>query len=200
MKLILVRHGETVGNLSGIKQGHLPGELTEKGLEQAKKLALRLKDENIDMIFSSDLKRAVDTTKEISKFHNVPVIYTTELRERCHGPFEGRHYSEYDKARKESGMDKIDFKFENSESYREIKERAGKFLKTLMKEHSGKAVLICSHNCFNRMLLGLLLKMPIEEAAELEQDNACINIVEIDRDKLKANKRKTCLINSTSHL
>ena len=40
MRLILTRHGETEENATGIRQGHLPGKLSEKGIEQAKKLAL----------------------------------------------------------------------------------------------------------------------------------------------------------------
>jgi len=43
MKLILTRHGETIENQKGIMQGHLPGHLSKQGVEQAKKLALRLK-------------------------------------------------------------------------------------------------------------------------------------------------------------
>ena len=47
MKLILTRHGETELNLKGIMQGHLPGKLTKNGINQAEKLALRLKNEKI---------------------------------------------------------------------------------------------------------------------------------------------------------
>ena len=61
MKLIIVRHGETVGNATEIIEGHLPGKLSQKGIEQAKKLASRLKDEPIDHIFCSDLTRAIET-------------------------------------------------------------------------------------------------------------------------------------------
>ena len=67
MKLILTRHGETVDNIKGILQGQNPGKLSENGIQQAKQLALRLKNENIDAIYSSDLARAADTAKEIYK-------------------------------------------------------------------------------------------------------------------------------------
>ena len=67
MKLIIARHGETEENKKGILQGHLPGKLTELGIEQSKKLALRLKNEKIDAIYSSDLARASNTAKEIIK-------------------------------------------------------------------------------------------------------------------------------------
>ena len=46
--LYLVRHGETVDNANHIMQGQTPGELNEKGVQQAKELAEQLKDEPID--------------------------------------------------------------------------------------------------------------------------------------------------------
>jgi len=45
MKLIITRHGETEENTKGIIMGHLPGKLTPLGIEQAKKVAQRLKNE-----------------------------------------------------------------------------------------------------------------------------------------------------------
>lgn len=56
MRLILVRHGETKDNDAGILQGQLHGELNKSGIEQAEKVAVRLKNEKIDFIFTSDLK------------------------------------------------------------------------------------------------------------------------------------------------
>lgn len=83
MRLIITRHGETLENMEGIVQGHMHGTLSKKGIEQAEKLAKALKDEQIDYIYSSDLKRASDTAREISKFHkNVPFQLTKDLRER----------------------------------------------------------------------------------------------------------------------
>ena len=73
MKLIITRHGETIENAKRICQGHLGGNLSKKGKLQAKKLAERLKNEKLDVIYSSDLKRTKDTTKEIKKYHrNIP--------------------------------------------------------------------------------------------------------------------------------
>ena len=91
MKLVLTRHGRTEENDAGILQGHLPGKLSEKGLLQAQKVALRLRDEAFDFVYSSDLARAADTTKEILKYHpSVPVEFTQELREIYLGEWQGR--------------------------------------------------------------------------------------------------------------
>src|SRR3989338_3353197 len=90
MKLILVRHGETHENVAGIMLGHGHVKLTDLGLEQAKKVGLRLKNEKIDTAYVSDLERTCATAAEILHFHpKIPVVYTKELRERNFGVYEG---------------------------------------------------------------------------------------------------------------
>ena len=106
MKIILTRHGQVIENLEGRLCGHLSGALTEKGIEQAQKLGHRFKREEFDIIYSSDLKRAADTAREIHKHHpTVPIIFTEKLRERYYGSLEGLKYSE------------IDPKFKNNEAF-----------------------------------------------------------------------------------
>jgi probable phosphoglycerate mutase len=153
MKLILTRHGETEENKKGIMQGHLPGKLSIEGIAQAKKLARRLKNEHIDIIYSSDLARASDTTKEIIKYHKtIPVHYTKELRERNLGEYQGKNKSE--------------FNF-NSLTWPEPKEgettkqshyRAKKFLKYLIEKYPNKTVLCIAHNGINKALINSIIK------------------------------------------
>jgi len=91
MKLILTRHGETIENQKKIMQGHLGGHLSENGKWQVRKLALRLKNEKIDAMYSSDLKRAADTAKEIAKYHkNIQINFVQELREVNLGSLTGK--------------------------------------------------------------------------------------------------------------
>ena len=63
----LVRHGQTFHNQNSIIQGHDQGTLTSKGIEQSKKVSLRLKDEEFDLVSVSDLKRARETWEIISE-------------------------------------------------------------------------------------------------------------------------------------
>ena len=63
----LARHGQTVWNTLGQTQGHGNSPLTELGELQAKDLAEAMKEHKIDMIFSSDLGRAVQTAEIIGK-------------------------------------------------------------------------------------------------------------------------------------
>lgn len=65
MKLYLIRHGETIWNEKGLWQGITDVPLNEKGREQAKKLANSL--ERVDAIYSSPLKRSLETAEEIAR-------------------------------------------------------------------------------------------------------------------------------------
>jgi broad specificity phosphatase PhoE len=80
-------------------EGHLDGEHTEKGQKQSQVnyilflqlLAFRLSFATFSQIFSSDLERAKQTTKDILTYHNdTPVEYLSYLRERCLGNLEGK--------------------------------------------------------------------------------------------------------------
>jgi phosphoserine phosphatase len=188
MKLILVRHGETEENVKGIVQGHLPGKLTKKGIEQAKKLALRLKDEKIDAIYSSDLKRASDTAKEIAEYHkNVPLKFVKELREIDCGSFSGKSQDEV------KGKNYP----EDSESLEDAKKRIKNFLDKVYKKHKNSKVLFVSHGGTSKILTTIILNKPLRYFREMKHfDNTSVNIFEIKEDK----KHKIHLLNCTKHL
>ncbi len=83
--IILVRHGESIANAKKMSQGKqdewIDTHLTEKGREEAEKVAQRLKKEKIEIIYSSDLKRARETAEAINKFHNVKIKFDDRLRD-----------------------------------------------------------------------------------------------------------------------
>jgi len=84
-RIILVRHGESVANAKKVSQGKqdewIDTHLTEKGRDEARKVAQRLKKEKIGIIYSSDLKRAKETAEEINKFHSVKIKFDDRLRD-----------------------------------------------------------------------------------------------------------------------
>ncbi len=188
MKLILTRHGETEENIKGIIQGHLPGRLSKKGIEQAKKVAQRLKHEKIDAIYSSDLKRAADTTKEIAKYHpNIPLIFTEELRERNHGSLTGQKKKN------------IDWKkyTPDGETPETMKLRLKKIIDDAYSEYPDGTVLFVGHGTMSRMILTIIENNPIEEwESQIGLKNTSVSIFEIKEDE----NHEIILLNSTSHL
>ena len=63
IELILLRHGQSEGNLARIFQGQLDYPLTDKGREQARAARERLGDYTPDLLLSSPLKRAYETAQ-----------------------------------------------------------------------------------------------------------------------------------------
>ncbi|XP_024364394.1 phosphoglycerate mutase-like protein 4 isoform X1 [Physcomitrium patens] len=96
-ELLVVRHGETSWNVLGRLQGHAESDLNEAGKKQAQAAAEKLASMGLEFaaIYSSDLKRALDTAQAIAdKCQCSNVIVRENLRERCLGDLEGLTRSE----------------------------------------------------------------------------------------------------------
>ena len=61
IEFTLVRHGQTVGNISRLCQGHMPGQLSNEGFEQAARVGRRLIHAKFDKVYVSDLQRTRQT-------------------------------------------------------------------------------------------------------------------------------------------
>ena len=145
MRLITVRHGESTSNLSWVTAGWMDVELTREGLKQAEKVAERLKDEKIDAIYSSDLKRASKTAEEIAKYHDCEFILDKRLREQKKGKYEGESGGKMWDDMRDSGEDILEWTPEGGESMGSVKERVMNFLNEIEKKHKDKTVLVVSH-------------------------------------------------------
>jgi len=182
MKLILVRHGETLWNKERRLQGHQDSPLTEDGKKQVAFLSEALKDEKIDIAFSSDMGRAIDSSKVILQPHNMKAEQRRELRERSHGIVQGmtqkqadREYPDLQENRKKS---KYNFHNPKGESYSDSEQRLKPFVEELRQKHASQTVLIISHGGINRVIIGQLLNMKPEEMMNIDQPHECIYFVE----------------------
>jgi broad specificity phosphatase PhoE len=196
MRIILTRHGETIENKEGRFQGHLPGKLSTKGIDQAKKLALRLEKEKFDYIFSSDLARAADTAKEIAKVHkDTPIEFTQKLRERNLGELQGKKKEDLGLDPKKLVAGIIESK--EGETQREMYNRAKQFINRLRERFSDENVLLVGHNGINLALIGNILGKPFEEYLKIEpQLNCAVTIFQLD----EKNPSKIELWNCIKHL
>lgn len=177
----------------GLLHGHIPGTLSATGIEQAKKLALRFKDEKLDVIYSSDLKRAADTAKEIAVFHpNTAINFTQELRERALGVFEG-------KTKAEARWDERGKNFrhpQDGESLEKAQARAKNFLDFLKEKHMRDTVLLVSHGDLIMALISAIENLSISATIEMSSTKeTAVYIYEIDPSGFKV-----ILKNSTEHL
>lgn len=154
MRLILVRHGETFDNLNQVIGGHRNTGLSHEGIIQAKKVGLRFKDRHIDALFSSDLKRAHDTAKEIEKWHkNLILIEDARIRERNYGEHEGKPYTAWD-------WNNIP---EDAEEDADIYARIKSFFEDIASKYKNKTVLVVSHGGAIRAFLTLIHEKPLSQ-------------------------------------
>lgn len=152
-RLLLVRHGETVDNVNQIMQGQTQGELTQKGVLQAEELAQQMRDEQIDVFVSSDLKRSIDTCRIIAQSHGLPVVQTPLLRERDWGGFTGRFIPDL---KDETWPDDI-------ESITDLRTRAQAFLDFISEQYPGKTVLAVGHGIINKAIQAVHLGKEMRE-------------------------------------
>jgi broad specificity phosphatase PhoE len=161
--------------------GQLEGGLSKKGVLQARELSNFLKNERIEVMFSSPLKRALDTATEIDKYHKIEVIQDADLKERNMGIFQGKpkrlFFEKMEEERKPFHL----FIPEGGESMEDLSVRAKRFFDKLKMKYPDKTILIVSHRLLIRTLIGVILKKTLEELSEIEVPNA--GIIEIDFEK-----------------
>ena len=86
----IFRHGETDCNREGRWQGcGIDMDLNDTGRRQAEELSKRLAPLNLQVIFSSPLKRALQTARIVAGLNNIPIEIIPDLREGCFGEAEG---------------------------------------------------------------------------------------------------------------
>ena len=94
LKIYLFRHGQTYHNRDGIFSGWLNTGLTKRGFEDAKIIALRLKNKKIDVAFQTRLSRSKDTLREVLKYHPEckKIITDDRMIERSYGNLQGKYH------------------------------------------------------------------------------------------------------------
>ena len=149
-EIIAVRHGQTIANKTGRLQGQFDTPLDEVGQLQADAIAARLKKCFFDIVYSSDLERAMVTAGKIIEFHpGKKVIPSKELREWNLGELQGHEYKELiekyprimDAFKNEGETPPIP----GGESVMDFHNRIVTFIDKIAAENIGKRVLIVSH-------------------------------------------------------
>lgn len=131
-------HGTTTDNQQGISTGQAPGQLSELGVKQSQELPDQLGDKEFDAIFSSDLKRAIESA-QISFGNEYEIIEDERLRECDYGklnqaPEDKVNYSEH-----------IERPFPEGERLKQVEDRLGSFLEHLKEAYDQQHVGIVAH-------------------------------------------------------
>ena len=144
-ELILARHGETEWNVEEVFRGRIDVELNETGVRQAELLAEYLSSTKIDAIYSSPLRRALNTAEVIARYHKLEVKITPGLIDCDFGKWQGLRLQEvkdrYKELYAEWGNSPHLVKIPDGESLSEVRERALKVVSEVIAKHKGTSSL-----------------------------------------------------------
>lgn len=185
MKLILIRHGETYWNKERrIQGGSSDTELSEVGLKQANLLTSFLKGENLSVIVSSPLKRALDTAKAIASQHKIPIEVDAGLKEIEVGEMEGLSasslstgFSQYlMRGWQEGGSGRLP----GGESFVELQQRSWACIERLLAVHKDRTAVVVSHYFVILAIIFKALGLQLDCLPKFRLDTGGVSIIEFN--------------------
>ncbi len=183
-ELYLIRHGETEWNRSGHHQGQMDSALTQTGIEQAKAMGKRLKNEGhtFAAIYTSDLYRARHTAELIAATLGQQEIIqdALPLRERALGVLEGLTYPEIEEQLPEDyelhTVGDPHYRPEGGESWADTFSRACPFLREICRKHDGEKIMAVSHGGVLGMALRDALGLTLLPPRRFSLPNVGLNV------------------------
>lgn len=184
-RLFLIRHAHapSIGE-DGIIRTYPGNPLSEEGIKQAESLAEGIKDSGLESLWTSDALRSIQTAEVISKKTGIPFKVEPLLREFSIGEIENKHIMEAKEILKDSpilsGFRKIlpDEKFPGGENMMELEKRVVPALRKILETDHAEKIAVVAHGGVNRVLLLNLLELPYSAFSIIEQDYACVNILD----------------------
>lgn len=159
VKIIYFVHGTTTDNLEHKSTGWIPGELSEKGIEQSIVLKNQINMDEIDLVISSDLKRAIDSANYT--FEGIKeILHDERIRECNYGDLNGQDttlvkYEEH-----------ITIPFPNGESLKDVENRVRSLCNELLEKYDGKTIAFVAHKAPQLALEVMTKNITWEEAID----------------------------------
>ena len=175
MKIFITRHGQTEWNSLGRLQGRKDIELNEVGKEQAMKIGKKIKDEKINIIITSPLKRARETAEIINKQLNAEIVEDDRLMERCYGDLEG--ITKVELKEKKIKYPEINdacnylknINIFNMETMQDLCTRIYEFLDEITTKYKDENVLIVTHGSVSIPIKCYFIKYALEKIVDREK-------------------------------
>ena len=180
--LHLVRHGETDWNRDGRIQGWSDSPLNARGREQARRLAETLAGQPVGAIWSSDLRRALETAEPLAARLGLDVQVSPALRERDFGVNEGRVAAEVAAelgAVVGTSWHGPDDRHPGGESIRELYQRVAAFLDKVLEDTPAEEIALVTSGGPVRMATAYLAREPVETVVWSAVGNCSVTTVEL---------------------
>lgn len=176
-EIILVRHGETEWNRQEVFRGRLDIDLNDTGRRQAELLGEHLSRIKVDAVYSSPLKRALETADRIARHHRLGVQTAHGLIDLDYGEWQG--LSKETVKTKYKGLytqwteKPHQVRIPGGESLDNVTERAVGVVDEVIARYQGRVVLV-SHRVVNKVLICALLGLGNSRFWHIKQDTAGI--------------------------
>jgi alpha-ribazole phosphatase/probable phosphoglycerate mutase len=182
LRLYLIRHGEVEQALDLKLIGRTDSPLSVRGLDQSHELAETLANEELSVVYSSDLKRARTTAEIIAERSGLKVKENSVWREIDMGQWEGLTmksiHDETPELVAQLFNDPASFRYPGGESFAAFSGRIQNALKDLLSTHEKGQVALVTHGGVCRVIIGTSLGMPPGNWLRLAQGYGCLNVID----------------------
>lgn len=180
--LYLIRHGHTVGGDEKRYKGSIDVPLSEKGIEQMRRISEFFKGISLSAVYSSPLSRALKSADIIAEPYGLRPVVVSDLRERSFGIWEGMSFNEIKERYPEEfeawAANPLKYSPIEGESTIEVRDRVARVLEDILSNHGNEKIAIVAHGGVNRIILCHVMGIPLENIFRIEQDYGAVNIIE----------------------
>ncbi len=197
-RLILIRHGETSYHSENRYCGFSNPPLNKNGIRQCESLSRRLNKANVHKVYSSNLKRALETARII--FKNNAIEQLPDFREMNFGILEGLTHQEIMNQHPRLYQDWLSqpakLKFPGGETLKDLVARVRKQLSFILARNRQREIALIAHGGPIRVILSDVLKLGLDSFWEINQEFTALNVIDYPQDA----PPKVVIMNDTTHL
>jgi len=197
--VILVRHGETAWNRREVFRGRADIELNERGRAQAQAVAGAVKERMVSAVYSSPLRRAVETAEAVALPHKITVQIEEGFIDFDYGRWQGLQHDDVRRRYPKLYRDWIErphtVRMDGGESLRMVRRRAMNALMQVTERHPDETVVVVSHRVVNKVMLCAVLGLDNSHFWRIRQDTCALNVLEWSQGRWVVR-----LLNDTCHL
>jgi probable phosphoglycerate mutase len=186
-RIILARHGKTDWNRElRIQGGSSDTPLNAEGGQQAENMALRLSQRSIQAIYSSPLKRALETAESIARLHNIEVVVEKSLKEIEAGKLEGATSAELGMRFSELlTRDGVSKRMPEGESLTDLQQRSWGFIQKINRKHTDGELVVVSHYFAILTIICSALMLPLTHITRFRLSTGSISIINLDEKEAR---------------
>lgn len=182
LEIFLIRHGQTEWNHKRRIMGRLPIPLNAMGRRQARTLRRILRNLTLRAIYTSPVRRALETAQEIARGHRLKVILAPAVAEINYGRWVGKTFDEvsYDPAYQTYHTTPSRAKAPGGERMTAVARRAVRFIERLRSRYQDGRVVVVSHADVIKTILIYYLRLPLNDLLKVRIDNASLSSLWFD--------------------